>query len=167
MHRTSRIRIHSILALSACAALATAVTATAQVTSARLGGTVADASGAVIGHAQIKATNTATNLTEAVTANDSGEYQFASLPPGPYTLTITAPGFAQSVENGVVLTVGQSATLPVVLAVGADTQSTTVNASEAMINSTSYGKQNASARWTAEDTELFYAVSTSLPRTQE
>ena len=132
-----RSRIHSLLALSASVAMVTTMTASAQITSARLGGTVADASGAVIGHAQVVATNTATNLTQTATANDSGEYQFASLPPGPYTLTITAPGFAQRVENGLVLTVGQSATLSVVLAIGANTQSTTVNASEAMINSTS------------------------------
>ena len=135
MHRTSRF--HSMLAVSACATLATTLTAFAQVTSARLGGTVTDASGAVVGRAQVKATNTATNLTQATTANANGEYQFAALPPGPYSLTVMAPGFAQSVEQGIVLTVGQSATLPVVLTVGADTQSTTVNASEAMINSTS------------------------------
>ncbi len=134
---------HRLLTFSTCAALMagaitsmTSIATYAQVTSAQLDGKVEDASGALIAHAQVTATNTATNLVQTVTANDSGEYHFSSLPPGPYKLAVTAAGFAQSVSTGIVLTVGQSATLPVQLVIGADTQSTTVNASTAMINST-------------------------------
>jgi hypothetical protein len=122
------------LALSTAACLTAPVHA--QVTSARLTGQIVDSSGAAIAHAQVKATATATGLTQQTTADATGNYAFASLPPGPYTLTADAPGFQQAVNTGVTLTVGQSASLNITLAVGASTQSTTVNASGSMINST-------------------------------
>ena len=49
---------------------------------ARLGGTVADASGALIPGVELKATNDATGIVTTVLSNETGAYQFASLQPG-------------------------------------------------------------------------------------
>jgi hypothetical protein len=131
MQRTQRI-----LTLITCAVLSVGSVALAQVTSARLNGTVADETGATIAHARITVTNTATNQSRQITADDSGNYQLPSLPPGPYTITTTAEGFEQEVQTGIVLTVGQNATLPIKLKVGAATETATVTAGADLINTT-------------------------------
>jgi hypothetical protein len=92
--------------------------ATAQVTSARLSGYVFDASGTRMSGVSVTATNTATNLTERVRSSQAGEYRFSALPAGRYTLTISNPGFVQLVQEGVILTLGQSATLNFRLSAG-------------------------------------------------
>ncbi len=134
MHRNRFFTLSSACIVSA--ACSVYGTGHAQVTSARLSGQIVDSSGAAIPRAHVKATGTATGLTQETTADAVGTYSFPSLPPGPYTLTVDAQGFQQSVNTGIVLTVGQSAALNITLAVGAATQSTTVNASESMINTT-------------------------------
>jgi hypothetical protein len=143
MHRTYRIARFSLrvstglslsLGLAACTVLAAPAALQAQVTSARLSGSVLDASGAAVAGAQVKATSTATNLTQNVTADGAGNYAFASLPPGPYTVTVDASGFQESVDTGIVLTVGQSASLNITVKVGQATESTTVNAAAEIIN---------------------------------
>ncbi len=136
LHLDLHLDRHLAMTLTLCGTLAMSAVATAQVTNARLGGTVTDPSGATIAHAHVTATNTATNLTQSVDADDSGTYQLPALPPGPYTITTNAPGFEQGVQTGIVLTVGQNATLPIKLTVGATTESTTVTAGAELINTT-------------------------------
>jgi len=53
--------------------------AVAQTTNATVGGTVADASGALIPGVTVTATNTGTGILNTVVSNESGAYNFASL----------------------------------------------------------------------------------------
>ena len=78
---------------------------------AQLNGTVTDASGGAIAGASITLQNTATNTTYTGTSNDRGYYALANLPPGNYELKATFTGFANYTQTGIVLTVGQVATL--------------------------------------------------------
>src|SRR5689334_919188 len=64
-----------------------------QVINATLTGTVADASGAFIPGTEITATHTGTGVATVVLTNEAGTYRFASLQPGPYTLSAVLPGF--------------------------------------------------------------------------
>src|SRR5215468_4024810 len=64
-----------------------------QSSSARLSGTVNDATGAVLPGVEVTATNTATGVVTTALSNDAGAYNFASLLPGTYTISATLPSF--------------------------------------------------------------------------
>jgi protocatechuate 3,4-dioxygenase beta subunit len=54
---------------------------------ATVGGTVADASGALIPGVTVTATNVGTGIANTVVTNESGAYNFASLQPGDYKVS--------------------------------------------------------------------------------
>jgi hypothetical protein len=64
-----------------------------QSSSARLSGTVNDATGAVLPGVEVTATNTATGVVTTALSNDAGAYNFASLLPGTYTINAALPSF--------------------------------------------------------------------------
>jgi|SRR5215475_14157286 len=65
------------------------VTASAQVTTADLVGTVRDNTGAVVRGVKVTLTNVATGVSRSVTSTDDGNYIFTSLHPGRYALRAT------------------------------------------------------------------------------
>ncbi|MBI2149063.1 MAG: carboxypeptidase regulatory-like domain-containing protein [Acidobacteria bacterium] len=79
--------------LSLCLVLSVNSLAAAQSVNSTIGGTVQDTSGAFIPGVTITATNTATGIASTGISNESGVYQFASLPPGTYNITAELPGF--------------------------------------------------------------------------
>jgi hypothetical protein len=117
-------------------ALGLGASSQAQVTSANLDGTVTDQSHASVPGAHVVVTNLDTDAMTETRADQRGTYTMRSLPPGHYKVTTTSQGFTESVQTGITLTVGQNATLPVVLKVGSTSESVTVNASADLINST-------------------------------
>jgi hypothetical protein len=70
---------------------------------ATVGGTVADASGALIPGVTVTATNVGTNIANSVVTNESGAYNFASLQPGVYRISAELPGFQTQVFTDVQL----------------------------------------------------------------
>ncbi len=84
---------------------------------ATLNGTVTDPSGAVVANAAVSVQNTGTDASYTGTSNNSGFYAIANLPPGTYDLRVTATGFADYRQTGIVLSVGQYATANVSLQV--------------------------------------------------
>jgi len=91
--------------------------AQAAITVAQLNGTVKDSSGSVIVGASVSVRNVATNRTYSATTNASGYYIIPNLPPGQYDLNVTYSNFTPFAQSGIQLTVGQSATRDVTLAV--------------------------------------------------
>ncbi|SNT41466.1 TonB-dependent Receptor Plug Domain [Granulicella rosea] len=77
--------------------------ALAQSDTGRISGTVTDASGAVVVGAQITATRTETAVTTTTTTDKRGEYVFATLQVGHYTITVESPGFASATKEGLEL----------------------------------------------------------------
>src|SRR5438094_876429 len=65
----------------------------AQSNSGDVTGTISDASGAALQGATVTASNEATNVKTAVTANAEGTYRFTNLLVGSYTITAAAKGF--------------------------------------------------------------------------
>lgn len=64
-----------------------------QSTVGAIAGAVTDASGGVVPGAVVKATNEATSQVWNATSSASGEFQLSKLPPGTYTVEVTASGF--------------------------------------------------------------------------
>jgi hypothetical protein len=103
------------------------------VANATIHGVVADATGAVIPHAQIKARQTDIGQVRATASNSDGSYVLPNLPVGPYSIEVTAPSFSSYVQSGVVLQVGNNVQVNVTLQVGAVSQELRVAANAALV----------------------------------
>src|SRR5206468_10780264 len=100
--------------------------AIAQATNATLGGTVSDATGALIPGVSITATNTATGIVNTVLTNEAGAYQFASLQTGTYKVSAELSGFRTQTYNDVALGISQQVRLNFTLQVGSVAQTVEV-----------------------------------------
>lgn len=65
----------------------------AQGTTANIGGTITDASGAVIADAAIQLKNIVVGDLRSTQSNSSGVFAFSAIPSGDYVLTIKSSGF--------------------------------------------------------------------------
>src|SRR3989441_13263027 len=127
----------------------------AQTSNATLGGTVADATGALIPGVSIMATNTGTGIVNTALTNDAGAYQFASLQTGTYTVTAELPGFQTQTRNGVALGVSQQVRLNFTLQVGTVAQSVDVSvAADTLIATSSSSVGNVLPEYKVRDLPL-------------
>ena len=136
LHRVCAAAIVFVVALVVFG-LGVAVPSFAQSPTTTLLGTVADKNGGVISKAQVTATNVDTNQARTVPTNDEGEYRFEFMPLGNYKIEVSAPGFKKSIQTGIVLEVGIIAHSDAKLEVGDVSQTVTVTAEIAVINTTS------------------------------
>jgi hypothetical protein len=100
---------------------------------ASLGGTVTDPTGAVVPGASIKVRSLATNLVRETVSDSAGAYVVPSLQPGDYEIRTTAAGFGTSVIKSVTLQVDQSVTANVRLNVQSTGETVQVEAGAAPI----------------------------------
>lgn len=91
-------------------------------------GRVADASGAMIPNATVTVTNTATQISHAVTTDSTGLYSIPNLSIGTYSVDIEAPGFQHYRQSNIVLDVGSSIAVNVKLKPGGVNQVVEVQA---------------------------------------
>jgi len=98
--------------------------------------TVRDPKGALVTNATVAVRNEGKAFQRSTSANSDGEYRVLALPPGTYSVTVEAPGFASAEVKDVTVTVGQSAELPVALAVSGEKTSITVTAEAALVETT-------------------------------
>ncbi len=91
----------------------------AQETTGGLQGTIKDPSGAVVPNATVELTGTSLIGKKSLETDNSGQYHFANLPPGMYTVTVKAQTFSELKRDGIVIEVGHLPTLDLTLAVGA------------------------------------------------
>jgi hypothetical protein len=109
-----------------------------------LRGHVTDSSGAAIAGARCELTLMATGATRLGKTNEAGEYQFAQLPPGEYSLKVSEQGFSTTEKRGMNLMVGQPATEDVALSVANVTQDVKVEVDvQPMLNTTDATLGNA------------------------
>jgi hypothetical protein len=85
-------------------------------TTGAIAGVVADPSGAVVPNAKVTATHNTTGVSYNATTNGQGSYHFQFLPPGSYTVAVSAAGF-QAASQRVEVTLGQTANGKFALAV--------------------------------------------------
>ncbi len=105
-----------------------------QFTTASLGGTVRDSSGAGIPDATVSVLNVATGFTQEVLTGTNGSFLFSRLPIGTYLLRIEKQGFGPYVQDQIALSVDQSANLaPVTLQIGQVTDEVTVTGTAELV----------------------------------
>jgi len=102
---------------------------------ATINGTATDVSGAVVPNAAIKLVNAETGDDRTATTNGSGLFNFSGLRIGHYSLTVTAPGFKTSSTTNIVLNVAQTLEENIVLQVGSEGQSVSVEANALQVQS--------------------------------
>ncbi|HLJ24624.1 MAG TPA: carboxypeptidase regulatory-like domain-containing protein [Candidatus Acidoferrales bacterium] len=109
----------------------------AQITTGSIQGTVVDEKGGAVADSTVQATNLDTNLSATVMTDTDGRFQFLSLAPGRYTVTISKSGFATMDQTGVTLTVGQTLSLPVTMKVSATQEKIEVTATPDIVDTVS------------------------------
>lgn len=96
-------------------------------------GYVKESSGGAVAGAEVALLNTATGFTLHAKADGHGYYRFPLVNVGHYTLKVTAPGFETFVRNGIVVSVGQLARSDVSMQLGQVSQTVTVTAPPAIL----------------------------------
>ena len=114
-----------------------ATAALAQLATGSIQGLTSDKSGAIVPNATVTVTNTATGLSRNSESNASGLYDFPSLPPGDYTVTAEATGFAKQVFEHVVLTVNAEQSINFDLSPGGATETLTVTSAAPVVDAVS------------------------------
>ncbi len=90
--------------------------------------TVKDPGGDLVTNASVTVRDEAKAVERPTAGNGQGEYSVLALPPGSYGVSVTAPGFANATAQGVIITVGGMADLPVTLSVAGSTDKVEVSA---------------------------------------
>jgi hypothetical protein len=105
----------------------------AQVLYGSITGIVHDASEAAVAGATITITNTQTNFTRQGTTNEIGSYNLTAIPAGVYSLRVNKDGFAPFTQEQVAVTINNITRVNVELRVGGVTESVTVTAETAVL----------------------------------
>src|SRR5947209_4455139 len=100
----------------------------AQTNYATLGGTIGDASGALIPGVTVTARNIDTGIVTTAVSNETGAYQFAALQPGRYRVSGELPGFRTYTYDEVTLGLTQQVRLNFALQVGGQAEAVEVTA---------------------------------------
>src|SRR5216684_3314349 len=100
-------------------------------------GTVTDPSGSVIANVKITATHMETSLTHTFTTNEAGQYVAVDLPVGHYNIKAEASGFKVAEQKGLVLQVGDRARVDFQMALGAASETVTVEANAVSVQTDS------------------------------
>src|SRR5208282_1751445 len=126
----------ALLAVGLVMGLAWTTPANADNLYAKIRGTVVDPSGAVVTGARISAVNVATGLSYNVTSDKDGLFEFLQLPIGDYAVKVEKSGFKSFTEGHVHLDLDQVFNLKAEMQLGAVSDTITVEANAAQVEST-------------------------------
>jgi len=112
------------------------LSATAQLPTSTLNGTVTDPQGAAVASAKVSIVNQATGVVRDTTSDAQGFYTFANVDPGDYTVRVESPSFAKTEIKDVRLEVGRASTRDVKLAVARAGEVVTVQGGEVQLDTT-------------------------------
>src|SRR5215813_9103571 len=94
------------------------VSAIAWAQNGTISGTITDSSGAVVPGAQVTARDVQTDASRATNTNSQGFYEFLTLKPSSYEVTVAAKGFEKAIKRDVKVVVGLESHLDVALTPG-------------------------------------------------
>src|SRR5580704_6168737 len=105
-----------------------AVLAFGQGANGTITGTVTDPTGLAVAGANVEAKNTDTGVIYSGASTSAGNYAIPNLPVGTYELTVKVPGFKTYAHTNLVMAAAQVLKEDIPLAVGATSESITVEA---------------------------------------
>ena len=111
--------------------------AMAQHTTGTLRGQVLDQTGAIVSGGYVTVTNEATGVTQSTVTSSAGTYEFPSVLPGSYSLTVEAKSFKKYVETGIPVLANQDNVADARMNIGSATETVEVVAGEAEVQTTS------------------------------
>ncbi len=111
-------------------------TAFGQETTGAIQGTVKDPQGAVVPGATVEVTSPALLGKKTATTDSAGAYHIEQLPPGLYSVSVNAAGFAPQTQSNLPVNVGVLRNIDVTLKVGGVTTEVSVSAEAAAIDVT-------------------------------
>jgi hypothetical protein len=136
-------------------------------------GTVSDPTGAVVPQTEITATEVSTNtVARKVNTDHNGNYEIPDLKPGIYRLKADSAGFKSFVAENLLLETAQVRRVDITFQIGATTESITVEAGAAAINtetgmlSGSISSQNLKDSPQVLPYPSVYAILTTVPGIQ-
>ena len=100
---------------------------------AEVDGHVSDPSGQTIVGATVKMTQLDKHQIRTATTDATGRYSMPNLAIGPYRLEVTSAGFKEYVQTGIELQVASNIDIPIMMTIGAVTESVSVTANAAMV----------------------------------
>ena len=103
---------------------------------AQLNGTIVDESGGTVAKANVSLREVDTNRTYTAVSSENGYYAVPNLTPGRYELKVDFAGFAPYTQTGIVLRVGQTATIDVTMKVQSSDTKVVVTAEAQVIEPT-------------------------------
>ncbi len=128
--------------------------ASAQITAAALSGTVKDQTGGVLPGVDVSVTNEETSISRSTVSGSDGNYTLPGLPPGSYEVRAMLQGFRTDVRKGVVLTVGQQASVSFTLQVGTTSETVEVLGGAPIVDLKSAALSGFVSQKTIEDLPL-------------
>ncbi len=105
----------------------------AQAVNGTIVGTVTDPNGAVIPNAQVTITLTGQDAVHNSVTNESGNFTEPNLPPGIYSVTITAPGFKKDTHENITLDTNTTQRVDAALVTGSTSESITVSSAPPLL----------------------------------
>lgn len=123
-----------ILFLTGLAIAAISCQVSAQNSFGTMLGAVTDPTGAVVVNVSVQIENTATGIVTTAQTQNDGVYTAINLIPGPYVVSVQAPGFEKTVVKPVSLAVNQKLRVDLRLRTGNVSETVTVSAAQAVID---------------------------------
>jgi hypothetical protein len=123
------------IAVLLCFALL-AMPAVAQQSTGTIQGVITDQTGAVIPGATVEARSTALIGHKTTTTDNGGFFKFVSLPPGTYTVNVSAPNFAPATHTHLQVTAARVQVLDFKLVVGSAAETVEVSGEASLVETT-------------------------------
>ena len=108
----------------------------AQVNTVNVSGTVLDPQGLAVKGARLTLKNLATGAERTANADTNGRYEIIGVPPGTYSMTVEAEGFATLANSSMTLALGAVAEYNPQLQLRASTQTVSVEAAPELVDTT-------------------------------
>ncbi len=140
----------AVLSVAAVVSMA----AQTQITTGVIEGAVADESGAVLPGVDVELRNVDTNLTRTLVTDRDGRFVALQLPPGRYTVTFKLAGFATLVNEGVLVSVGETVRLTPSMKVSGVAETVTVTTQAPAVETTRTASASTLNQTTIESTPI-------------
>src|SRR5262245_41154565 len=145
---------HMFLTLTLLLTVSVAAAAQSQITTGVIDAVVVDASGGVLPGVDVEVRNADTNLIRTFTTDRNGRFVALQLPAGRYTVTLKLAGFATTVLENVLVTVGETVRLSPALKVSGVAETVTVTSQSPVVEISRTASSSTLNQTTVETTPI-------------